>query len=288
MSTEEKSGFNLDSYRLHHSSPDFVNCFVENGFVVAENVFAQNLIEEIYHFLSKQYLENKARFVSKFPEKDLPSLGMAKYILPKMKSEGLLQRLIKSGPFLDALEKLLGPDLALVDTSNLWVNDPDDSSVITNKSLHQEIWSGADVDGITIWIPYHETEEKSTMSVIPGSHYFGFFPNQNRKVQSPQGFVMPDSLPLAPLKPGCAVLFHSLLLHKTAGRGKGIRYATSHYVKSTLLPFTRQQQAFGYIPLRNGPFSKIRTVLGNDKFSPLRTYGGALSNNQIFHPSDLD
>jgi hypothetical protein len=282
------SDLSLDSCSMHHTDPNFVNCFVEKGFVIAEKVFDQNLIEEIYNFVSKQYLETRAKFASKFPKKVFPSLGMAKYILSQLQSGVLFEGLIKSNLLLDGLEKLLGPDLALIGGSNLWINDPYDGAIVTNKSLHQEIWGGTDADGVTVWVPFHQTEISNTMSVIPGSHYFGFLPNRNRKIVIPEGFNLPDGLPLAPLKPGCAVFFHSLLLHETAGRGKDIRYASSHFVKNTLAPFTRQQQTFGYIPLRNGPFSKIRSVLGNDFLSPLRTYGGKLSNNEIFHPSDLD
>ena len=157
-----------------------------------------------------------------------------------------------------------------------------------DKSLHQEIWSGMGVDDLTVWIPLHETMPDSTMNVIPGSHYFGFFPNRNRNIVCPDDFEMPDSLALAPLQPGCAVFFHSLLLHETSGKGENIRYSMGLPVKNTLSPTTRQQQTFGYIALKNGPLSKIRTILGNDYLSPFRTYGGAISNHPSFNPSDLE
>jgi hypothetical protein len=288
MSTKSVSDFNLDNYKFHFSSQGYVDCFVENGFFVAEEVFDQGLIAEIYNFISTKYMGYKASLISKFPERGLPVLGMGKHIMSELKSEGLFEKLISSRHFLDALEKLIGPDLTMPNTPSLWINDKDDPSIATNKSLHQEIWSGIGVDDITVWIPYHETDTNTTMLVIPRSHYFGFFPNQNRKILCPDGFKMPDSLSLAPLKPGCAVFFHSLLLHATSGRGENIRYATSFPVKNTLSPSTRQQQTFGCIPLRNGPLSKIRTVLGNDYLSPLRTFGGQVSNNQNFHPSELE
>ena len=288
MFAENESNFNLDEFRLRHDGQDYVNCFIKNGFVIAEEVFDPKLISEIYNFVSKKYINYKSSFISKFPDQDLPVLGMAKHIFSELKNEGFFEKLIGSHDFLDALEKLLGPDLAMPSTPCLWINDNDDPSIVTNKSLHQEIWSGLGVDDLTVWIPYHETKPESTMSVIPESHYFGFLQNQNRKILCPEGFIMPESLPLAPLKPGCAVFFHSLLLHETTGRGGEVRYATSFPVKNTLSPFTRQQQTFGYVPLKNGPFSKIRTALGNDHLSQLRTYGGKVSNNQVFDPSELE
>ena len=288
MLTKTVSEFSIDSYKFHVASPGYVDCFVKNGFVVAKEVFDPGLIAEIYNFISTKYLGYKGRLASKFPGRELPVLGMGKHIMSELKSEGLFEKLISSPQLLDALEKLLGPDLAMPNTPCLWINDKDDPSIVTNKSLHQEAWTGLGADDITVWIPYHETKADTTMSVVPGSHYYGFFPNQNRKILYPDGFEMPDSLSLAPLKPGCAVLFHSLLLHETSGRGEDIRYATSFPVKNTLSPATRQQQTFGCIPLKNGPMSEIRTVLGNDFLSPLRTFGGQISNDQNFHPSELE
>ena len=288
MSSKTESDLNLDNYKHHYNSPGFVDCFIKNGFVITDGVIDLSLIEENYTFFSKRYLENKAKFTSKFPEKTLPCLGIARHIFSEWTSEGLFEKTIKSDLLLNALEKFLGPDLALGSLASLWVNDPDDPSVVTNKALHQEVWTGSGVDDITIWIPYHNTEPENTMSVIPESHYFGFFPNQNRKIVYPEGFKLPDSIPLAPLKPGCAVFFHALLLHKTSGRGKNIRYASSHLVKNAQTPSTRQQQTYGFTALKSGPMSKISIGLGNDYLSPLRTYGGINSNNQIFNPSDLE
>jgi len=288
MSSKSKKNLNLDDYRLHFNSPGYVDCFIENGFVVAEEIFDPKLIENIYKFVSTHYLAYKGKFIAKFPGRKLPVLGMSKHILSELKREGLFENLIGSNKFLDAMEKLLGPDLAMPATPCLWINDQDEFSKVTNKSLHQEIWSGIGVDDLSVWIPLHETKPKNTMAVIPKSHYFGFFPNQNRNTVCPEGFKMPESLPLAPLNPGCAVFFHSLLLHETSGKDEDIRYAASFPVKNTLSPATRQQQTFGYTALRNGPFSRIRGGLGNDFLSPLRTYGGPVSNDQKFDPSDLE
>ena len=265
-----------------------MDCFIENGFVIAEEVFDSKLIENIYKFVSTRYLAYKGKFIAKFPGRKIPTLGISNQILSEMKRDGLFDNLIGSNNFLDAMEKLLGPDLALLNICSLWINDQDDFSKVLNKSLHQEIWTGAGVDTVNIWIPFQKTKPKNTMNVIPKSHYFGFFPNQNRDTVYPEGFKMPESLPMADLKPGSAVFFHSLLLHETSGKGEDIRYATSFQVKNTLSPATRQQQTFGYTALRNGPFSRIRVGLGNDFLSPLRTYGGPASNDQKFDPSDLE
>ena len=176
----------------------------------------------------------------------------------------------------------------MTDPPNLWINDPVDSSAVTNKFLHQEAWTGANIDDLHVWIPLHETVKESTISVVPQSHYFGLLPNQNRQVVCPSGFKLPESLPLAPLHPGDVVLFHSLLLHETAGRGNEIRYSMSFNFKNTFAPTSRQQSKWSLMPIRLGPLTQIHIGLGNDYLTPLRTYGGNVSNDQNFDPSDLE
>ena len=278
----------LDSYKFRSSNPDFVDCFIKNGFVILEEAFDKNLITYLYNFATTRYLENKSKFISKFPKKPLPVLGISNHILSQLKSLDLYEKIKKSDRFLNALGKILGPDIVIADPSSLWINDPDDTCLATKKSLHQEIWTGADTDDLLVWVPLHETEKENTMSVVPESHYFGFLPNQNRNLVCPDGFELPDSLALAPLKPGDVVLFHSLLLHETSGRGNNARYAISFLFKNTLAPTTSRHKAYAQIPLRTGPFTKIGIGLGNDYLSSLRTYGGNLSNNQNFDPADLD
>ena len=38
MFTENESNFNLDEFRLRHDDQGYVNCFIKNGFVIAEEV----------------------------------------------------------------------------------------------------------------------------------------------------------------------------------------------------------------------------------------------------------
>jgi ectoine hydroxylase-related dioxygenase (phytanoyl-CoA dioxygenase family) len=129
-----------------------------------------------------------------------------------------------------------------------------------------------------VWIPFHNIENQRTISVVPESHYYGLLPNRNRKILPLPDFSMPDPLPIVDIEPGDALFFHPMLVHKTAARGSQIRYAMHFTMRNSNAPLTKQQQAFGYIGIRQGAMTKIRHILGNDYFTPLRVYGGNASN----------
>ena len=267
---------------LHNfNDPEFVECFVENGFVILKQILPPALVHKHFEFVSSRYEELRKDFQQKHPDKKLPVLGISNHILKEFERDPLFDQLVRNKNLLDALEKLLGPDLAKTNSNSIFINDPVDDSPVTAKELHQEAWSGSTVDDIQIWVPYHPTDPKTTMGVVPESHYYGFFPNRNRKPIIPEGFEMPETIPMHPLEPGDVILFHGLLFHGATKRGDRTRYALVFRFRSSFAPVGLYRSQ-GFTTIRNGPMTRICTALGNDLLSPLRTYGGNISNEDKY------
>jgi len=270
-------------FKFKVDDPNFGECFMKNGLVIVPGMFPKKLIKKIYKFASSQYFNIKESFLKNNPGKSVPATGISNKIVKDIEKSLDFYDLIHSKPLLKGLSLLLGPDLAKQNATGLIINDVADTSKVTNKSMHQEIWTGAGPDDVTIWLPLNKPLEQNTLSVIPGSHYYGFLPNQNREVINMEGFKMPEGLPLTDLEEGDGVMFHSLLLHATAGRStKQVRFSMNFGVLNLHSPLTSQQKFQGFTPLQVGPMMQIQKILGNKYLSPLRTYGGKASNAEDF------
>ena len=114
--------------------------------------------------------------------------------------------------------------------------------------------------------------------MIPGSHLFGVVPNRNRRVQFPDGIDCPPTVPLTDVTPGDVVVIHSLLLHASGVQKETLRFSTSAVIKPLFAETSRRYASLGQVPLRVGPLTRVRQMLGNDLLTPFRTYGGAVSN----------
>lgn len=270
----------LNFFRYESNDPGLIECFVENGFVIIKSAVPTETIDKLHNFVSKRYCDEKKTLLNQRPSNNPPVLGISRKIVEEVQSKSLYPELTQANRLLDSCEKIIGPDLSLVNWLNIWINDPEDTSIVTNKSLHQEAWSGQSVEELTVWIPLHEPDNDNSMSVIPKSHYFGLMPNRNRNLMAPSDFKIPEELILT-LKKGEAVLFHSLLLHKTTGRGKNMRFACSFAVRNTLAQLGVSTTYQGFSPVRRSAFTRIRKILGNDYLTPLRTYGGKPSNKEL-------
>jgi len=262
-------------WEVDHSQ--LIECFVENGFVIVDSLLDSKLISNLFCTVSSRYEELKGSFLSSNPSSNFSSASMriCRKIVSEIERSSLFYDITHSESLLNCLEKFLGLDLAKTAANALFINDPIDDSSVTNKAMHQEVWTGASPEDILVWIPLHRIESNNTMAVIPGSHFFGLLPNRNREIVCPEGFELPQSMVLSQLEAGDAVLLHPLLVHGTHGVvGKKTRYAIHFTCKSIHTPLSNQQKAFGYEGLRQGPMRKIQQILGNDYLTPLRTYGG--------------
>ena len=275
--SQQKTKESQGKFKWEANHSQLVDCFVENGFAVVDSLFEPKLINNLFCTVSNRYEELKEDFINSNSDSDLSSVsvGISREIIREVERSTLFYDITHSENLLDCLERFLGPDLAKTTPNALLINDPMDKSPTTNKAMHQEVWTGSVPEDILVWIPLHRIEPNNTMSVIPGSHFFGLLPNRNRQIVCPEGFELPQSLVLSQLEEGDAVFLHPLLVHGTHGTvGKKTRYAIHFVCKSIHTPLSNQQKAVGYEGLRQGPMRRIQQILGNDYLTPLRTHGG--------------
>jgi phytanoyl-CoA hydroxylase len=86
------------------------------------------------------------------------------------------------------------------------------------------------LDSVVVWALMHDEGQNYPLEVIPGSHRLGLMPAQDH----PFGHeIVPDQLPSSPfesidIQPGDALIFSTLLIHRTGERGRrGFRVASS-------------------------------------------------------------
>jgi phytanoyl-CoA hydroxylase len=282
MKAKKKNSINQNKYNWSYENPQFIESFVEFGFVIVKNVFPPDLIDRMYEFVSSRYCEYKKEFVDANPRCQIPFVGITKKLIRELEGDSLYNELTHTSALLEALEKILGPDLSKICATGFFPVDPDDKSSPIFKALHQEAWTGIGPDDVVSWTPLHDVDIEDTLLVVPGSHLFGLLPNRNRKLLPVEGFEIPEAVPLK-MQKGDIVFFHSLLLHGTSGKGEQIRYAVQINYRNTFTPMTMQQKGYGFENLKQGPMTRIRQVLGNDYLTPLRTYGGEASNYEEYY-----
>lgn len=274
---------NHEQYQWAAEDPEFLECFMEHGFVIGKKVFPVDLIKQVFEFCSSRYCRYKEDFIKRNPSHAIPWVGITRKICEELERDPLYQEMYRTPLLLGALEKFLGPDLSKINATGFFPVDPANQSSPIVKAMHQEIWTGGSIDDINSWIPLHDTLVQNTLAVIPGSHFFGMLPNRNREVILPENFDLPDAIPLS-LGSGDIVLFHSLTLHGTAGfHSADIRYAIQLIFRNTNSPMTAQQRGWGFVNLKQGVLARIKHVLGNELLTPLRTYGGKRSNYEEYY-----
>jgi len=259
-------------------APGIVSDLIRDGYVIARNVVPANVTQELRRLVEGHF----DRLIDEYGMFDADGnsnvLKAVKSIETVPSVKELIDRTARSPRLLDTLESLLGPDISANADSTFILNDPRDTSSITRKPLHQEYWTGALSDDLTVWMPITPIDAANTLNVVPGSHYFGVLPNRNRQLLEIEGFAPGPSVTIDDIGPGDALIFHCLLLHGSAGRSNKRRIALTRIYRPTFAPMSRKMLARGTVPLRQGALSSIRDALGNDAYTPLRSYGGATSN----------
>ena len=267
---------NENLLRKFHSSEldSAINFFVKNGYVIFTNFYDPKFIASIGIFVKERLdkLLNAAN-IGIF-EKDLN--GFAVSIIKALEKTALYDDLVGNIALLNFLEELLGPDICVLNQNALWINYPTDKDPVLNKNIHSDAWTGTSEN--TLFCKYFVTDvdEHNGMSVIPGSHLWGFVPVKNRAVDPI--FQLEEYLKeinLLNAKAGDILIWHALLLHSTVGHSDlNTRISITARFKSTETPFSSQERALGYEALRVGPMNQILRLIGNDKLAPFRTLGG--------------
>ncbi|CAM2007644.1 phytanoyl-CoA dioxygenase family protein [Acanthopleuribacter pedis] len=271
-----------DAYFETATGPEFLDYFVQNGFVVARGLFDATHIQSIETDIREGYAALKADYTAQAGADTVPPvLGMSKRLLKKLKGSDAYDSLMQQPRFLDTIERFIGPDIMVYNNCDLFINDPVDTNPATLKTLHQETWTGLAVHEIVTWIPLHAPEKGNTITVVPKSHLYGMMPNRNRNLLPIEGFEPEPVIPVWHLQRGDVLFFHPLLLHGTSGRST-LRFSLGFAFKNAYMEASSINTPWGYTGLRQGPMTRVRTILGNDLLTPLRTYGGKTSNAQQY------
>ena len=261
----------FEKFSAHDSGAE--TFFVNNGFVILSKSLPESEISLLWQSIHSAFTE-----IKKNNHQADSILSLSQALVKTSEIGRIIAKTLEDPRLTAALMPFLGPDISMLNHINLWVNDPEDRSVVTNKATHQEMWSGCSIDDLTVWVPLSKVDNNNTLSVIPGSHIYGLLPNRNRQLLDIEGFTPSPLVPLIGFEPGDIVVFHPLLLHATAGRSDQFRYSLSAVYKNSYAPTSAKYQSIGYKGLTFGAMTQVKHVLGNDFYSPLRTYGGCTSN----------
>jgi len=277
-------------FRFAPDANGLTDAFARNGFVAvaaaadpARVRATEQAVNDAIEFVSKKFSQRN-------PGASIPYFEISRLIVEHSPCGRQIMEIAKAPGLMQALTRILGPDLQMLNHQNLWINDERDFNPVTYKTLHQEMWSGSGIDDLTVWTAISKPSSKNTLAVVPGSHLWGLLPNRNRSLTLIEDFDLDGCIALDGLEPGDAIVFHPLLLHGTAGRGAGRRLAMSTVYKPTMAVTTRKYSTLGWVSVAEGAMTRIRDVLANDFFTPLRTYGGAVSNapaKKDIRPEDL-
>ena len=276
-----KSGPSFDSKELLakydiSSCDEAVRFFCKHGYVVIQGLHKADLIAEMREFIQNRL----ARLLEKSREGviSLDLNGWAVSIVKRIETTNSYEKYIKSLDMLKFLKLLLGPDICILGQEALWINYPTDKDPVLNKNIHTDAWTGTSINTIFSKCFLTDVDEYNGMSVVPGSHLYGFVPVRNRGIDP--GANIEDHLSVLNLKhirAGDVLIWHSLLLHSTTGHSDSqTRISLTSRYTSTETPFSSQERALGYTPLSVGPMNQILRVIGNDLLSPFRTLGGSV------------
>ena len=146
------------------------------------------------------------------------------------------------------------------------------------KSLHQEIWSGAGVMELRIWVPLSMCKSAGGMNFIPESHRWGLIANRKRMpydvpAEADMTSVVPE------VQEGDAVLFHPMTLHATEpNTGSLPRVAVTAAIRNIYHENTGHEFLQSWQPYHLSPMARIQKALGNPWLSSYRTLGAPLSH----------
>ncbi len=191
-------------------------------------------------------------------------------------ARGFKRKLLLGEDILAQLIYLIGPDLAYSRAGSIVFNVHRVTDSLYQKKWHQEVWSGAGVNEVCMWLPLMMEPNTGGLEFIPGSHIWGLIPNQNREpkeLPEPYRVVAPD------LKEGTVVFFHSLTLHRTVPNpSQTPRIGLTVAVRNIFYPWTGQGYLQGWQPFHFSAMTRIQKALGNPFLTPFRTLGGSLDH----------
>lgn len=257
----------MDHYsKFQPQDKEAIRFFVQQGYVIYENVHDQNLIKH-----SSDWFLNKYQSYAK-NNKDLDVNGWAVEIMDGYRLTKMGEEFVTSPTLVEIMHQFLGQDICIFNNDALWINVPQDTDPVLLKGIHTDAWTGTSVNTIFSKTFFTNVDKYNSMSVVPGTHLYGLVPVKNREVDAKLSL---KPLNLQHINQGDVLIWHPLLLHSTTGHSdKNIRVSVTSRFTSTESAFSSQERSLGYRTLSVGPMNQILRLIGNDQLQPFRTLGG--------------
>ncbi|OGT37996.1 MAG: hypothetical protein A3F11_03230 [Gammaproteobacteria bacterium RIFCSPHIGHO2_12_FULL_37_14] len=250
---------------------------VENGYLLLENVIPENLLADCRNIFSEKLVKLGASQEHSFSDqyrtltKNIHPYEINKLLMREIVGSGLALRLFHSTEILNCFIHIIGPDLAYQTNSELPVNVKGETNDSLVKKFHQEFWTGPGHRTFTFWTPLILSKGAGTLELIRKSHTWGHVPHQNREPK----FIPSDAeLQIIDCKEGDALIFHSLMLHRTVPNKidcPRLAYATQ--VRNMNDPDSNFDRFNSWEVFNLSPATRILKECGNVHLSPFRTYG---------------
>jgi len=254
------------------------NYFVKNGFVVIRGVYNKTKVKSLENLILN--LNNKySKYKNKF---DAQAFSIASHKI--FEKNDLYEYFYKNKNLIKILKKFLGNDIVLINFSRFQINLKKNKLVDNKqkreetkfqqfKGIHNDHWTGSSEFSLHYWMPFSGVDKNNSMIMFPGSHLNGSYPVLNREIDPTVKFRYQEHN-LNYLKNGDVVLFHSLTLHKTAGKSGKTRMAEIARFANLNYRISNQEKDLGFKTLTVSPMRKVLRTIGNDFLTPFRTYGG--------------
>ena len=246
--------------------------FVQQGFVIYEDVFDTDLIAISLEHLMIDYdrLSGLARD-GQFP---VDVNGWSVAIMDAFARTGLYDQIIHTPKLIEIAKGYVGPDVAWLGHDGLFINVPTDTDPVLLKGQHTDVWTGTGVNTVFAALFFTDVDAYNGLTVCPGSHLQGLRPVRNRAIH-PDWDVPFEQVNLDMVRAGDLVVWHALLIHSTTGHSdKNTRISMTSRFRANDGDMTSQERALGTRALSVGPLNQVLRLVGNDRLTPLRTYGG--------------
>jgi ectoine hydroxylase-related dioxygenase (phytanoyl-CoA dioxygenase family) len=259
--------------------------FVQQGFCVIRGIYEKKKVIELEKMmlkLDKKYLKLSKKF-------DYQSFAIASHKIFEKKN--LFEYFYKNRNLIKVLKLFYGTDIIHINYSRFQINrkkidikskkqSTEEIKFQQFKGLHNDHWTGSSEYTMHYWMPFSGVDKNNAMIMYPGSHLNGSFPVLNREIDPTIKFrYKPHNLSY--LKNGDVVLFHSLLLHRTAEKTLKTRMAELSRFTSPNFKMTNQELDLGFKSLAIGPMRRIIRTIGNDALTPFRTYGSVSGIDRV-------
>ena len=259
--------------------------FIKNGFVVIRGLYNKSKVKSLENLIKNLNIKY-SRFKNKF---DAQAFSIASHRI--FEKNDLYEYFYKNKNLITILKKFLGNDIVLINFSRFQINLKKDKNINSKqiryekkfqqfKGIHNDHWTGSSEFSLHYWMPFSGVDTKNSMIMYPGSHLNGSYPVLNREI-SPNIEFKYHEHNLNYLKNGDVVLFHSLTLHKTAGKSNKTRMAEIARFANLNYRISNQEKDLGFKTLTVSPMRKVLRTIGNDFLTPFRTYGGVAGIDRV-------